>query len=112
MLAKEPNRCGAAAEGWAIVTNRTPMHLFWLSAESQLEPLSVNSVTLGSAIRQLALIESSNTSRCNRQTGPDHRLAPGPVTRDAGIEKIREAAELAQPTGATEVRASTGGTCT
>lgn len=29
-------------------------------------------------------------------TGPDHRLAPGPVTRaEAGIEKIREAAELA-----------------
>ncbi|TFB05604.1 hypothetical protein CCMA1212_001463, partial [Trichoderma ghanense] len=50
----------------------------------------------------LALIESSNASRCNRQTGPDHRLAPGPVTRDAGIEKIREAAELAQPTGVTE----------
>ncbi|PTB65163.1 hypothetical protein BBK36DRAFT_165417 [Trichoderma citrinoviride] len=64
--------------------------------------------TLGTCA--LAVIESSNTITGTEPslTGPDHRLAPGPVTREAGIEKIREAAELAQHTGTTE-RPGAGG---
>ncbi|KAH0499623.1 hypothetical protein TgHK011_006802 [Trichoderma gracile] len=68
MLAKEPDRCGAAADGWGNVTDswRTPMP-----------------AVLVRAIRQRARIESSNTVTVTGAlmlTGPDHRLAHGPVT--------------------------------
>ncbi|KAL6859326.1 hypothetical protein J3F83DRAFT_717624 [Trichoderma novae-zelandiae] len=38
-------------------------------------------------------------------TGPDHRLAPGPVTRETGIERkvqFEKQRSCPQPTGATE----------